>query len=119
MYQALLAGERIRWDTDILHLNEEGILVDENSNQETWHFKCYEDWIIYKEPKWYENIPKDKLLCWFWENDGDNQDNRARILLEYSERHGFISDNGTAWKNCRRLTKQEIQLFMDNAPEEV
>ena len=64
-------------------------------------------WQIYKEPKWYENIPDGGVLCWNINSLGGRSDYVSHI------------DNSTIvnMKKYTPLTKQEIQVFMDNAPE--
>lgn len=71
-------------------------------------------WQIYKEPKWFENIPNGGVLCWV----------KNRIDRDYNANpqtiRSFIGGQyigWEVWKFAVPLTKQEIQVFMDNAPE--
>jgi hypothetical protein len=70
-------------------------------------FDYPKNWSTYKEPKWYENIPDDGVLCWFGEAKA------VCIVFPVIPNTDFNASNYTP------LTKQEIQVFMDNAPEEV
>ena len=64
-------------------------------------------WQIYKEPKWYENIPEGGVLCWNIDGVGRQSEYVSAI------RNDTVIDKS----NFKPLTKQEIQVFMDNAPE--
>ncbi len=79
--------------------------------QFNWHSYDYR---IAPEPaKWYENIPRDGVLCWVTEG-------AASIITDYDIEfdNPFTSDNDN-FAHADPLTKQEIQVFMDNAPEEI
>lgn len=72
---------------------------------------------IKKEPtKWYENIPDGGVLCSVG-TEGQIDIIKKSDMNKNDERI-FISDI-TYWYLCKPITKEEIQAFMDNAPEEV
>ena len=81
--------------------------------QFNWHSYDYR---IAPEPaKWYENIPDGGVLCWL--------NGRINIIIAYnpdpSKEYVFKMDDGQWCIEPKPLTKQEIQVFMDNAPEKV
>jgi hypothetical protein len=70
-----------------------------------------------KQPeKWYENIPDGGVLCWVTDN-GCADERICRNIIRYQKR--LFKDGLNNWEKARLLTKQEIQVFMDNVPEEV
>lgn len=81
------------------------------------------------EPPWYESIPKGGVFCWVSEiqkepdyNGFVNGDSDAAIVNRYVSTDVFpyevIDIDGCYWKYATPLTRAEIQVFMDNAPEE-
>jgi len=67
-----------------------------------------------KKEEWYENIPDGGVLCW---------DIVGGVILVTDLHKGSqVEDNlhkTYMTHNVNPLTKQEIQAFMDNAPEEI
>lgn len=117
IYEALLAGETLINDAHFtIKLKEDGNLdyAEDRVYGSVFNavFKYVEDWQIYKEPKWYENIPEGKVLCL-----------QGKVLIAIkgydSAAHKCISVIGSYYtpEKLVPLTKQEIQVFMDNAPE--
>ena len=122
IYEALLAGETLisSVSKDRIKLNDEGGLVWVGSGEECHSsFMIIDIWQIYKEPKWYENIPEGGVLC--SGNDDEDKDDVLCVIEEYfgSKRNYKFRDGDLGWKNAIPLTKQEIQVFMDNAPEDL
>ena len=90
---------------DVL-VNHEGLIRDLD-------FRAPSEWQIYKEPKWYENIPDGGVLCW-----ADEVRDMPALIIRYSNAEKvFVSGWGARYSRSTPLTKQEIQVFMDNAPE--
>ena len=111
IYEALLAGETLIQDFHGIHIKlKDGYLYNVRQEvRDDWSFNSPIDWEIYKEPaKWYENIPEGGVLCWY-KNGISVIYNSTAITLYATE--------GCALSNATPLTKQEIQGFMDNAPE--
>jgi len=111
IYEALLDGETlINVTFNKVHLNEEDFLVSERGEILDIKFINPNLWQIYKEPKWYENIPEGGVLCWVSGN--------LQIVRAYDKayEYGFMITEGHCCKNPTPLTKQETQVFMDNAP---
>jgi hypothetical protein len=104
---------------------EHGSIVDEKGNillASMPKFNNPSIWQIYKEPKWYENIPDGGVLCVC----GTSKSIRLieSFVLEPSPSSNSMPvfrtkdyDEGDWWYLCRPATLQEIQVFMDNAPE--
>ena len=116
IYEALLAGETLISSNGVkAKFNKEGELVSrEPHNYLLEAFDNSGDWQIYKEPKWYENIPDGGVLCWVT----DACMRHPEIIYKYvTGSLGPYKSTETGWSNAEPLTKQEIQVFMDNAPE--
>jgi len=113
IYEALLVGETLISSAkgEKVKLNNEDRLVWADSGERSHSsFVEPEKWSIYKEPKWYENIPEGGVLCWVSGN--------IHVITEYEKlnEYGFKITKSHWCKNPKPLTKQEIQVFMDNAP---
>ena len=68
------------------------------------------------EYKWYDDIPEGGVLCWC--KDGKSCKEVVDIVTEQGGKNGYYSLNLKHWIYAKPLTKQEIQVFMDNAPDE-
>ena len=112
IYEALLAGETLI-DTDgrIVSFNPNGMLMN-IGEKAGYSFNEPHKWQIYKEPKWYENIPDGGVLCWC-------SDEGIVKFVDNITRFNGNYQGGSAWSKATPLTKQEIQVFMDNAPEDL
>ena len=112
IYEALLSGEtfigaisgakyRLNDTGDLICITADGEMSSTNL------FIYNESYQIYKEPKWYENIPDDGVLCWH---------------LDDTHRTPSAIYNAASMGNCEHmytpLTKAEIQVFLSNVPEE-
>ena len=119
IYEALLAGEKITqydWDKDEYIQLFNGMVVDENQKDFTDDFKGCGEWQIYKESKWCENILECGVLCRV-KNDSNDEETLATIK-EQGVNNGYYDMGNNHWIHAKPLTKQEIQVFMDNAPED-
>ena len=69
-----------------------------------------------KAEKWYENIPEGGVI-----GIGENSESDKRILsavTSYNYPNGRpYYGQGYVWEKFTPLTKQEIQVFKDNAPD--
>ena len=117
IYEALLAGEKLDNGDFWCYLNENGILVDDEASPIHMPFDVPHEWQIYKEPKWYENIPDGGVLCWC--KDGESDKEVTDIVTEQGSANGYFTPNLKHWIYATPLTLQEIQVFMDNAPEDL
>jgi hypothetical protein len=82
-----------------------------------WKFTSYE---IYKieESKWYDNIPEPGILCWVWNSPQD--DKSVSLIRDYDSEtpsFPFKSVGHLLWTNAQPLTKDEIQILLNNVPE--
>jgi len=118
IYEALLAGEVLTSEgVDVFFKN--GELRTSEGGRCTYTFVYPEDWQIYKEPKWYENIPEGSFIpCKVWDNKKDVRYAFVAGITDYKD-FFYKTSAGGAWKNAERLTKQEIQIYLDNAPEKL
>ena len=118
IYTALLAGETLSdASNNTARLNGVGELVNRIGRAIPDNFYFPDNWKIYKEPKWYENIPDGGVLCWVADDKSqlDRKSTTRIITNTLTSRDGFRCDSGS-WVYAAPLTKQEIQVFMDNAP---
>ena len=127
IYEALLAGETLIHAKGFkLIMLENGVMVDAKTLlRKEQHFTWPEDWQIYTIPKWYENIPDGGVLCVC----GTSESIRlieSFVLKCISPDSAAVPifrtkdyDGGDWWYLCRPATKQEIQVFMENAPEDL
>jgi len=123
IYEALLAGETL-----IASSGNKYKMVDDKTMVRgcgEWidsltTFNCPAKIEIYTKPKWYENIPDGGVICWAGQADVFPLDKPA-IITKYETnspyKYNFVSLNSRHYKAIP-LTKQEMQVFMDNAPEE-
>ena len=118
IYEALLAGETLDakdFINEKVKLNERGRLVNQNGDLSEQLFAVPANWSIYKEPKWYENIPDGGVLCWVSDNTIDYQDITVITHIFMDEKK--YANCNKRYLEAKPLTKQEIQVFMDNVPE--
>jgi len=125
IYKALWDGEKLDNGDFWCYLNKAGNLVDDEGCMLSLDFNDYSSWQIYKEPKWYENIPDGGVLCWC------TQEIEADIFIhnivgciirhepETNFANKFVLKSGALCGSAIPLTEQEIQVFMYNAPETV
>ena len=71
------------------------------------------------QEKWYENIPDGGVLCWVTDHKSqiNKKDAMRSVTALLTSKEGFKCDAGT-WIYATPLTKQEIQVFLSNAPDE-
>ena len=117
IYEALLAGEALASPYFTVKINENGDLVHNEKNQSiNLSFDAPQDWQIYKEPKWYENIPEGGVLCMC----SGVISSFPGIINRYEKENAspYVADSGH-YKEVTPLTKQEIEIYLKNAPEEL
>jgi len=121
--RALCDGETV------VHSNGDLTRYSKEDNQETsgnggeawersWHlFDNPRDWQIYTKPDWREELNGKETLCRV--RDNDTQEWLKVVITSYRKinRHKFNSEL-RRWTQCKRLTKEEIQPLMDNAPSD-
>lgn len=114
IYQALLDGKALICISNIqARLDASGDLYSPNVDPKDIQFNEPEDWQIYEPPKWYDNIPEGGVLCCVTGGG-------IGIIRGYEGNRFY--ENSTKddafWTKATPLTKEEIQVFMDNTPEE-
>jgi len=73
-------------------------------------------WQIYTKPDWREELNGKETLCWVRDNDKHKWN--KRFIVRYCENDTWpYKSKDATYKQCKRLTKAEIQLLMDSAPE--
>lgn len=55
--------------------NHEGFVVDENNQRYNFTIVDFKSnkWELYQEPIDWDYIIKNKCICWFWDNKGDEK----------------------------------------------
>ncbi|MCK5236059.1 MAG: hypothetical protein KAR06_03655 [Deltaproteobacteria bacterium] len=114
--EALLAGETLVHESgNKVKLNNEGFLIDPKYAQpEVINFYIATEWQIYKEPKWYENIPDGGVLCNCYTKSLNFP--LVRKVVSFSKEVGYRT-TGSDYELAHPLTKQEIQIYLNNAPD--
>ena len=112
IYEALLASETLMHDSKFIAImNKTGEVANVAGTVPEVNFEPASEWKIYIKPKWYENIPEGGVIC--------NIEGIFGVVRAYDGNRFYensIEDSGFLVK-ANPLTKQEIQVFMDNAPE--
>ena len=116
IYEALLAGETLIHKGGMKAKLINGGFIPSDGYLSQPYFYTTDNWQIYKEPKWYENIPEGGVLCWCT----DGVLNFPEIIVSYkdeTERSFSFHSKDSHYQNAKPFTLQEIQVFIDNAPE--
>lgn len=121
IYEVLLAGETlIDGSNNLAKLNGVGELVNRINRTIPGDFLFPSQWQIYKEPKWYENIPDSGVLCWVKDDEGKVFNKYPETVINYcDDSTHFFETPDESWMYAKPLTKQEIQVFLSNAPEKL
>lgn len=118
IYEALLDGEKIHSihkGKGYLHLIG-GVLFNDLGNVREESFTYPSHWQVYEEPaKWCVNIPEGGVLCWV-KNRTDRSFNAIPHVIYSISATCYIGYE--LWNFATPLTKQEIQTFIENAPED-
>lgn len=76
-------------------------------------------WELYQEPINWDYIIKNKCLCWFWD-DAEDKPVICDVLIEMVSGRfsGFRSENGSCWKHCRPVRRDEVTFYEDRTNED-
>jgi len=117
IYEALIVGETLILDNAFKVKLKNNNLFDPDNNERIrgYQFDSYRNWQIYKKPYWYDNIPDGGVLCWVCVDD-----NIPVVANIFKKTIGRFPYQGQleGWEEATPLTKQEIQVFLTNAPDE-
>ena len=83
-----------------------GVTIDwQKCTIPSWNTECkYRP----KYKHWYENIPKEGILCWVWDRDDYSKSNAEPIILfEKNSEYPFISNNTVGWVNAEPVKPEE------------
>jgi hypothetical protein len=59
-----------------------------------------------KKKEWYDNIPKDGVLCWVW--DATKNDIQPRVITSYSDWVGIeFEASGFRWRHAEPIKPEE------------
>jgi len=117
IYEWLIAGNSVsshRHEISI-KLDSEGNQVDGNGKNLNYAFDRVDNWSkVIPEPKWYENIPVQGILCWCWDNDGNVQE--VMVIKEYdaNKEYCFRMNNleDGFYRNAKPLSTDEVLSFI-------
>lgn len=71
-------------------------------------------WELYQEPIDWQYIIDNGCLCWFWDDAEDKPVICAGLIEIASGRFsGFRSENGSCWRYCRPIRKDEVTFYED------
>lgn len=122
-WRALIDRDRLTFPhmvSKYIYLDNEDVLRYDSGARATHSFHDPENWYTYEEPEWYEDIPKVGVACWVSddaERPNSEQSEGIDVIAVYipGEEYPFIGVS--CWKYATRLTKEEIRVFLNNAPE--
>lgn len=78
-----------------------------------------DDWELYQEPIDWDYIIKNKCLCWFWDDDGDMPVICAGLIeVESGKFSGFRAGNGSCWRKCRPVRRDEVTFYESGEDEQ-
>lgn len=99
---------------------ETGELLDETGRTTTIPFRYVMEnfWEFYQEPIDFDYIIKNKCLCWFWD-DAEDKPVICDVLIEMVSGRfsGFRSGNGSCWKHCRPVRRDEVTFYEEKKDE--
>lgn len=76
-------------------------------------------WELYQEPIDWGYIIKNKCLCWFWDDDGDIPVICAGLIeVESGKFSGFRAGNGSCWRKCRPVRRDEVTFYESGEDEQ-
>ena len=118
IYEALSAGETLEHDDGTLaKFDSNNNLHDPKFGSLDYNFKFPDCWQIYKEPKWYENIPEGGVLCWIGDNDNSVS---VGLVIDYDPESKYkFRTRLCGWKVAKPLTFPEVNALLSNVPEEI
>ena len=65
-------------------------------------FKSF-DYYRPKKKEWYENIPKEGILCWAWDNINEKQVE----VIKWKRPQGFMTIHSLEWKYAEPIKPEE------------
>lgn len=120
IYQALLDGKALRSDKVVVKLIDDVLcskVINSNhgcfEHSYAYSFGSPDDWSIYEEPKWDDNIPKCGVLCWV--SNSTSVKKTIRLIIAKTI-DGYLSHGG-GWDNAEPLTKEEVMQYIWNGNE--
>lgn len=112
IYKHLLDGGKlksIRFNSCIVFLNKEGVLVNQNNTIVETNFKHPESWETYIDPRWYENIPENGVLCWVSDESETSQLQVDRIVtVNKISSIEFVDNFGEPWKYATPVKPEDL-----------
>jgi hypothetical protein len=124
IWEYLISGGKVcktNWDTSFYSLIEGKVhrtRTDGVSTGWTSNFLKFTDYEKYVEPsKWYENIPKQGILCWVWYKGDKGKDIAIVLSYDKNERRPFNTKNAEMLEDCgydfaTPLTEEEVKQYI-------
>ena len=72
------------------------------------------NWEFYQEPIDWDTIIKNKCLCWFWDNKGDEK--QIGYLVGINDKRFFLEapeDCFNSYTYCRPVRRDEVTFYED------
>lgn len=84
-----------------------------------YNYMNCDGWELYQEPIDWDYIIKNKCLCWFWDDDGDMPVICAGLIeVESGKFSGFRVGNGSCWRKCRPVRRDEVTFYESGEDEQ-
>ncbi len=117
MLQHLLDGGE--WTNDAgsirAKLYDDSLTLKSSGTNHLVSVNWFENWNIYIEPKWHDNIPPEGILCRVWDNEGDEYsfENIIRYNpdVTYPYRYINIDESDFGYRYAEPLNEQEIAAY--------
>lgn len=118
-------GAKIRcksWKAgEYIYIDKKGSVMTEKGNVYILDHVDFDSeyWELYQEPIDWDYIIKNKCLCWFWDDDGDMPVICAGLIeVESGKFSGFRAGNGSCWRKCRPVRRDEVTFYESGEDEQ-
>lgn len=119
-YKALLDGYILRAEDSMWAKLVDGKQVNDMNHGYValYTFDTPEQWNVFEEvtEQWFDNIPESGILCKVRDLAGDKWMMDNIIGYNCDNTHPFNGMDVSFWKHAIPYTKEELQVFVDNAP---
>jgi len=120
LYQALIDGKTIQnnKNLDQAKLGFDKLLYKAHAKEHfvypglDYVFYQTDQWSIYEEPKWYDNIPEWGVLCWVTGTKKPLTSYTTIRLIEGLNAYNQFVSAGNIWNNAIPLTKEEVMQYI-------
>jgi hypothetical protein len=111
LLEYMFQGGKVRLeDSKNIYTYENGkaVCINRRDIEVVANFSNYKEFLKYTEPKWYDNIPEQGILCWVWSSSESRK--LLRVIRTYNG-NKFRSTLGF-WRNARPATQEEVNKLI-------